>query len=277
MQIMPKPGFILLSLILLGASLAAQTSVAVGDFENRTDRLYLDSWTKKIPEFLCAGLSRFSDMAVVDRGQIKTLLDERKLQASGLTDSSRVAEIGRLLSAEFLVAGAVSESGGWVRIDARIISVASGRMVSEMVMCRSSEHLEAMVSLLAGNLRVQMTNKGDYRESVLLRKAPTKYFLGATMLAAAVTSAIHSGYRVRMNDYQKETRLDEFQPKYDSANRWHRLRTAAISVTAAALAGTVVCLVQDLSPARILANPQPVRPVFNFDSGEIIVGLQIEF
>ena len=273
---MSKPGFIFLSLFIVSASALSQITVAVGDFENRTDRLYLDSWSKKIPEFLSTDLSRFSDIAVVDRRQIRAILDEQKLQASGLTDSSRVAEIGRLLSAEYMMAGAVSESGGWIRIDARIISVASGRMVSEMVMCRSSEHLENMLSLLANNLRVQMTNKGEYRESMLLRKYPTRYFLGGALLAAAASSLIHSEYRIRRNAYLGATRLDEFQPKYDSANRWHRARTAAISVTAATLAGTLYCWIRDLSPARILANPQSVRPSLDFRGGEVVVGLSFE-
>lgn len=273
---MVKPAFIFLSLFFCFVSARSQTSVAVGDFENRTDHLYLDSWSKKIPEFLCTDLSRFSDIAVVDRRQIKALLDEQKLQASGLTDSSRVIEIGRLLSAEYMVAGAITETGGWLRVDAGIISVASGRMVSEMVMCRSSEHLENMVSLLANNLRVQMTNKGEYRESMILRKYPTRYFLGGTLLAAAATSVIHTGYRVRRNDYREATRLDEFQPKYDSANRWHRAQTAAISVTAAALTGALYCWIRDMSPARILANPQSVRPALNFHTGEVTVGLRIE-
>ncbi len=273
---MAKTGFIFLSIFFFFASALSQTSVAVGDFENRTDRLYLDSWSGKIPEFLSTDLSRFSDIAVVDRRRMKTLLDEQKLQDSGLADSTRIIEIGRLLSAEYLVAGAVSESGGWLRIDARIISVASGRMVSETVTCRSSEHLESMVSLLANNLRIQMTNKGSYRESMILRKYPTRYFLGGTLLAAAATSFIHSEYRIRRNDYQNAARLDEFQPKYDSANRWHRAQTAAISVTAAALTGTLYCWIRDLSPARILANPQSVRPSLDFDHGEVIVGLRFE-
>lgn len=273
---MAKTGFIFFPLFIFFASARTQTTVAVGDFENRTDRLYLDSWSGKIPEFLSTDLSRFPDIAVVDRRRMKTLLDEQNLQATGLTDSTRVIEIGRLLSAEYLVAGAVSESGGWLRVDARIISVASGRMLSETVMCRSSEHLESMVSLLANNLRVQMTNKGDYRESVILRKYPTRYFLGGTLLAAAATSFIHSEYRIRRNAYQKATRLDEFQPKYDSANRWHRVEVAAISVTAAALTGTLYCWIRDLSPARILAHPQSVRPSLDFHNGEVIVGLRFE-
>jgi len=274
---MKHRGFIFLLIVFSSIAIHSQTSVALGDFENQTDHLYLDSWSRKIPEFLSTDLSRFKEFAVVDRQQLKVLLDEQKLQATGLTDSSRILEIGRLLSAEYMVAGAVSETGGWIRIDARITSVTSGRMVSEVVMCRSDGHLEKMISLLANNLRVQMTGKGDYRESVILRKYPTKYFLGGALIAGAVASAIHGGYQVRRSEYRKAARLDEFGPKYDSANRWHRLQTVAISVTSAALAGTLVCLINDLSPDRILANPGSVRPALGIHGGEVTLGLQIDF
>jgi len=274
---MKHRGFIFLLIVFSSIAIHSQTSVALGDFENQTDRLYLDSWSRKIPEFLSTDLSRFKDIAVVDRQRLKALLDEQKLKATGLTDSSRILEIGRLLSAEYMVAGAVSETGGWIRIDARITSVTSGRMVSEVVMCRSDGHLDKMVSLLANNLRVQVTGKGDYRESVILGKYPTKYFLGGTLLAGAVVSIIHSGYRIRREAYREVISLDAFGPKYDSANRWYRSQAVAISVTAVALAGTLVCWINDLSPDRILANPGSVRPALGVQAGEITVGLRIDF
>jgi hypothetical protein len=145
------------------------------------------------------------------------------------------------------------------------------------VMCRSDGHLGKMVSLLANNLRVRVSGKGDYRESVILGKYPTRYFLGGALIAGTVASVLHGGYRVRRSEYRRAARLDEFGPKYDSANRWHRSQAVAISVTAAALAGTLVCWINDLSPDRILANPGSVRPALGVQAGEITVGLQIDF
>jgi TolB-like protein len=274
---MKRPLYIFV--LIIGSCIGArsQISVAVGDFENLTGHLYLDSWARNVPEYLSTEMSRYPDVAVVDRRRMRTLLDEQKLQSTGLMDSSRVIEIGRLLSAEYIVTGSISETGGWIRIDARVTSVSSGRMVSEAAAARTSGHLENMIAMLANNLRVQMTGRGEYRESMILRKYPTKYFLGGTLLAGAVTSVLHSGYRLRRNEYQKTTRLEDFDSKYDSANRWYRARSVAVSMTAAALLGTLYCWLGDLSPDRIQANHQSVHPALGVQMGELTVGLRIEF
>jgi TolB-like protein len=255
----------------------AQISVAIGDFENRTDYFYLDSWTRKIPEFLSSELSRSPEIVVVDRQRLKSVLDEQKLQDAGLTDSTKVLEIGKLLSAQYIITGTFSTSDEWLRIDARITSVSTGRMIGEKVASRSQKNLERMVSLLANNLMVRLTGSGEYRESVVLRKYPTRYFLGAALLSGAAAAFLDAAYHDKSAAYHRATRLDAFDPAYRSANRLYRGRTVALSLTAAAFAGAMFCFFHDLSPDRILANPLPVKPVLGVEEGEIRVGLRIAF
>jgi TolB-like protein len=262
-------------LAVLAATLTAgaargQLTVAVGDFENRTDRMYLDSWALLIPEYLAGELSRNRDIAVVDREQLDAVLDERKLQMAGLTDSSAALEIGRMLSAEYIITGTVSEFRGWIRIDARITSVATGRMVAENVSARSAKHLEKMIALLAGNLRLQMTGQGEYSESLTLRRHPTRAFLAAAFFSGAAATFIHAE-AVRKRDLYREARdLGSFNPAWRSADRWNQARTAALAVTGVAAAGALTCWLRDLSPDRILANSQPI---LGLQTGGVTVGL----
>lgn len=247
-----------------------QITVAVGDFENRTDRLYLDSWAILIPEYLAGELSRSRDITVVDRERLDAVLDERKLQMAGLTDSSAALEIGRMLSAQYMITGTVSEIGGWIRIDSRITSVATGRMVAENVSARSAKHLEKMIGLLAGNLKVQMTGQGETREILTLRRQPTRPFLAAALVSGAAASFIHS-QAVRKRDAYRDARdLASFNPAWQSANRWNNARTAALAVTGAAAVGALTCWLRDLSPDRIVANSQPI---LGFQTGGVTFGL----
>jgi TolB-like protein len=233
-------------------------SVAVGDFQNRTDRLYLDSWALLIPEYLEGDLSRSRDVVVVDRERLDAVLDERKLQMTGLTDSTSAREVGRMLSAEYIITGTVSEIGGWVRIDARVTSVATGRMVAENVSARSARHLEQMISLLAGNLRLQMTGRGEYRESLTLRRHPTRPFLAASLACGAAASFFHARTLRKRDLYRDAAALGSFDRAWHSANRWNNARTAALAATGAAAAGVLFCWVSDLSPERVIANSQPI-------------------
>jgi TolB-like protein len=249
-----------------------QISVAVGDFENRTDRLYLDSWALLIPEYLAGELSRSRGIAVVDRERLDAVLDERKLQMAGLTDSTAALEIGRMLSAEYIVTGTISEIGGWIRIDARITSVATGRMVAENVSARSANHLGKMISLMADNLRLQMTGQGEYRESLTLRRHPTRAFLGAALASGAAASFLHAE-TLRKRDLYRDARiLGSFDPAWRSANRWNNARSVALAVTGAAAAGALFCWMSDLSPERILANSQPI---LGLQTGGITVGFRV--
>jgi TolB-like protein len=255
---------------------AVQTTVAVGDFENRTDHFYLDSWTQKIPDYLSTELSRYADLVVVNRQQLKSVLDEQKLQLSGLTDSSKVQEIGQQLSAEYLVTGAINESDGWIRIDARVTSVSTGRMIAEKVQARSRDCLEKMISLLANNLTFQLTGKGGYRESMIARKRPTKVFLGLTIVAGGAASVFNQTYQKRLNRYHQATSLDDFDPTYGSANRYYRARNVSLAAMGAMLFITAYSWISDLSPERILADPKPVQPSLNIQPGEVTVGLRLD-
>jgi TolB-like protein len=255
----------------------AQIFVAIGDFENRTDFFYLDSWAQKIPEYLSSELSHSPEIVVVDRQRLKSVLDEQKLQATGLTDSSKVLEIGKLLSAEVIITGVLSQLGDDLRIDARITNVSTGRMIGEKVTARSNKFLERMITLLANNLKVQITGAGEYRESLILRRYPTRYFLGAAVLSGAAAVILNGAYQNKHGQYHDAYSLDEFDPTYRSANRLYHGRTVALSLAAAAFAGTMICWMHDLSPDRILANPKPIKPVMGAQPGEIRVGLQITF
>ena len=65
---------------------------------------------------------------VVERAQVKKVIEEQALGRSGLLDAETGARMGQLLSASKLLSGAVSRSGEAISISARIIDVEKGRV-----------------------------------------------------------------------------------------------------------------------------------------------------
>jgi TolB-like protein len=246
----------LLGAVLCASAAAGQTTVAVGAFVNRTDRFHLESWTWKIPDYLAAAWSGSGDIAVVDRSRLREVLEEKKLTAAA-GDTTGAVEIGRLLSADYWVTGGVSETATGLRIDAAVTSTATGRLVTESVTAHSADRLGPMVSLLAGNLRVRLTGRGERRDALLLRRAPTRVFLGATLATGAAACVLHGVYAIRRNEYRRTTSLSEFDEAYRSANRWYRARNAGLALTGAALTGALACFLNDLDPDRVVAEPLP--------------------
>ncbi len=269
--------FLFVSLLILTVNLHAQITLAIADFTNRTDRMYLDSWEQKIPEFLQSELSRSEDIVLVERQNLKSILDEHALSMSGLIDSA-AQEVGKLLSARYMITGSIHETGDWLRIDARVINVGTGKVVSEKVQSKDRNQLDKMISLLANNLRYQLAGKGAYQSKISLKKCPVTYFLVGTLGSGLATLFVHDQYQKKQDEYRQVTKLESFDSAYDSANHLYQARNILISVTSAGLAGTLYCWLRNLSPEEILASQPPVLPyVMSTREGEFAVGIHVSF
>lgn len=267
-----------LCFFLLPIFTTAQTTVAIGDFQNRTNRLYLDSWEQKIPEFLHSELSRSREIVLVERLSLQTILDEQALTMTGLIDSSTAQVVGKLLRAQYVITGSINMSGDLLRIDSKVINVSTGKIVGEKVQGRIEKHLDKMVELLGNNLRYQLTGKGGYRAKVLLKQYPAQYFLIGTLGSAVITYLVHNAYLNKRDDYRKATRLESFNPFYDSANRLYQTRIILTTLTGLGLTGTLYCWIRNLSPDEILAASPPILPyMMSSKKGDFTVGLRFLF
>lgn len=81
-------------------------------------------------EMAVTEIGKIDTLTLVERGRLGTLLEEQKLSLSGLTDTSTAIEVGKLLSANYLVTGSVIEMERSVVIFGRIINVVSGEIES---------------------------------------------------------------------------------------------------------------------------------------------------
>ena len=62
-------------------------------------------------EILTTELSRSGNFIVVERARMDKILEEMKLQLSGVTTGENAAEIGKILNCEYLLVGSVSNFG----------------------------------------------------------------------------------------------------------------------------------------------------------------------
>ncbi|MBN1782339.1 hypothetical protein JW948_14490 [bacterium] len=252
-----------------------QVHVAVGDFENRSDWVYLDSWARNIPDYLQHELSRDPGIVLVERHQLQTILQEQTLGMTGLVDSSNAQEVGRLISAQYIVTGTVNREEGWLRIDAKIINTGTGKVITEKVQSRNRSRLNEMLALLGNNLRYQLNGQGSYKPSLKVRQYPTRIFAGITLASAVSTVIVNNLYQDKKGEYLGATQLSQFDARYKSANRLHKTRNVLTWMTTAALAGTLYFWIYNLSPEEILAA-EPRTVLYGFGhQGEWGLGVQI--
>ena len=113
--------YFIIILIFLG-SLFSMETVAIIDLEPfgvSSDE------AKALTQRLTSQMIQIGRYTIVERSEMKRLLDEQKFQYSGCVDVACAVEIGKMLGAKTMVVGSVSKVGMVYSVDARMIDVKS--------------------------------------------------------------------------------------------------------------------------------------------------------
>jgi curli biogenesis system outer membrane secretion channel CsgG len=171
--------------------------VAVYDFEadptrfdagllpnrERDERLYIDLGAG-IADVITRELFELERFDLVERRNLAAAILEQDLGRSGRFDASTVAEVGRLVGAELILVGAISELsidrssavvpgflGGTVittvtvSVDLRFVEVATGRIVA--IGSGSAIGIDAEVSIAALQQSLRLLRVGTVRQSMV--------------------------------------------------------------------------------------------------------------
>ncbi len=101
---------------------ASKLKVVVFDF----DSSYSESDGKTIAELFSVELVDRRVFMVLDRSQMKKIIDEQKLQLSGVTEEEKSIKVGQLLGANKIITGSILKIGGNYFITVKGIDVNSG-------------------------------------------------------------------------------------------------------------------------------------------------------
>jgi len=140
----------LVALPVADAQQDARPGIAVLTFENggsygKNNEDY-DGLRRGIPAVLLSELSADQRFRLVDRAETARVLDEQSLGASGRVDRETAARVGRLVGARYMVAGTFIDLYGDFRLDARVIDVETGEILSTV---RSNPSLDDIKQLYA--------------------------------------------------------------------------------------------------------------------------------
>ncbi len=78
-------------------------------------------------------IAKIGTFDTIERGLMEQILEEQALQLSGLCEeSSCLVEVGRILAVHYMVGGSVSKIGNLYSIEARVIDVESGKIITSV-------------------------------------------------------------------------------------------------------------------------------------------------
>lgn len=103
---------------------------------------------KAVSSMLITELFQRPGLRVIERAQLQELLREQKLSLAGYVDSETAVRIGRLMGAQYVVAGAVAAAGSQMRLDFRVVDVETGGVLeAQKLTGRPTELLDMVVKL----------------------------------------------------------------------------------------------------------------------------------
>ncbi|MBN2415823.1 hypothetical protein JXO52_08265 [bacterium] len=148
----------------LPAAAAESRTIAVFDFENNSifERETYAPLSNGLAQVLISELGHVESLMLVERRKLKEILDEIKLQQSGVTDGGYTVRAGTLCGAQYMVFGSfIVDLNEKLRIDIRVVQVESGKTVKAAEVTGKGKDFLTLIKKLSAeivdSLPVEMT------------------------------------------------------------------------------------------------------------------------
>jgi TolB-like protein len=144
-----------------GAASAAQPTIypiAIFPFSERGKEV--TDQGGKVTDILFAQLVANPDIYLVEREELKKLLQEMTISAAGLTDPKQTTQVGQLTGAKILVTGSVFQVGDKTYVVAKLIGTETSRVFGASAKGNTSDNLDGIVEALAGSIAAELKTHG---------------------------------------------------------------------------------------------------------------------
>jgi len=85
-----------------------------------------------VAELLQDKLVHWKEITLIERVQLKKILEELKLSLLGLSDPTNAGAVGQMAGADLMIVGSVSEVGSSFAVALRVVEVSSGKIVKAL-------------------------------------------------------------------------------------------------------------------------------------------------
>jgi TolB-like protein len=160
---------LLTTLLLLAAE--PPPAVMVLYFDNDTGDAAMDPLGKGLADMMITDLSKVPGIRVVERDKLQALLGELKLQRSKYFDPKTAQKLGKGVGAKFAISGSFAAVDPQLRINVRVIKIASGTVVKAASVTGDKSKFFALQTQLAKELSRGL-QKALAKKNVQLQPSP---------------------------------------------------------------------------------------------------------
>ncbi|MFW5893637.1 MAG: CsgG/HfaB family protein [Verrucomicrobiota bacterium] len=121
----------------------------------------VEGYGAKVQDILFAELVANPNLFLVDRAEMKKMLDEAELNLSGMVRPDQATQVGQLTGAKILVTGSVIEAGKQIYLVGKIIGTETSRVLGASVKGSMNDELPDLVGELAAQVSEIIGEKAD--------------------------------------------------------------------------------------------------------------------
>lgn len=211
--------------------------VAVLDFSANGGRVAELGLGRLVPAELMTRFARDHQLILVERARLDRVLGEHALAQQGVVDAAHAPELGKMVEADLMVLGSVSEAGAAYLVHAQVIEVETAlTVVAESVSLQA-----AGLVTLASDAVVLRTRAGAVYRSLLIpgwgqhynretNKAMAFSVAGGTLALGAIGSQIL--YSMTRSEYDQARPGDDFDAMASRAERYQLSRNLSLALLA---------------------------------------------
>ncbi len=233
-------------LAISGRAFAYKASIAVIPFENLSKVSEIEWIGSGIAETVTTDLKKAKELRVIERAQLKKVMEELKIKLLTGTDTKNAAEAGRLVGADQIVIGGFQRLGTRIRITARLVDVSSAEVLKTFKVTGEYGNLFELQDRIVGKILENFGIPMSEQMKKDIEKAETKsleayehhirgrdyyLFFSAENYNLALEEfkkalEIDNGYALAWSGlsqvystwgYQKQQRGEDFKPMYEQS------------------------------------------------------------
>ncbi len=170
-------------------------TIGILPFENATGYEKQNAAANEVRDQLQVELSRSQTVKVMDREKLSEVLREQALGLTGIMNDSTVVSVGNISGVRAMVAGKLTRSGSYYRLNARIINVETSAIVTAVsVKIPDANAITSAIPDLAARLLYAFTE-----EKLKINRNTMSYPSISPVAISAVTAAVEDAWAVEIN------------------------------------------------------------------------------
>lgn len=129
------------------AKLDKPVRIAIFDFKNNNPQAQARGYGEAISEMFLTAFATRPNFEVIERKQLRKVLDEVYLDQSGVVEAETAKKVGKVLGVDIALAGGVAAFAGSIQSDVRLLDVETGKVIlADSIEANSEGQLRSLVN-----------------------------------------------------------------------------------------------------------------------------------